>query len=106
MQAERSLKAVLQTSARVFVVPIFSRSTARLQPTASPSQQQSKLKLAKRAFSKSFVYEPCRKLLHRKFAQEDRQKPPIPAGAGLCVLFYFFLKMIFIDSGWAVENPL
>ena len=26
----------------------------------------------------------------------------IPAGAGLCVLFYFFLKMAFIDSGWAV----
>ena len=26
----------------------------------------------------------------------------IPAGAGLCVLFYFILKMIFIDSGWAV----
>ena len=26
----------------------------------------------------------------------------IPAGAGLCVLFYFILKMVFIDSGWAV----
>ena len=26
----------------------------------------------------------------------------IPAGAGLCVLFYFCLKMVFIDSGWAV----
>ena len=26
----------------------------------------------------------------------------IPAGAGLCVLFYFLLKMIFIDSGWAL----
>ena len=26
----------------------------------------------------------------------------IPAGAGLCVLFYFMLRVIFIDSGWAV----
>ena len=26
----------------------------------------------------------------------------IPAGAGLCILFYFCLKMVFIDSGWAV----
>ena len=26
----------------------------------------------------------------------------IPAGAGLCVLFYFCLRVIFIDSGWAV----
>ena len=24
----------------------------------------------------------------------------IPAGAGLCVVFYFILKLIFIDSGW------
>ena len=26
----------------------------------------------------------------------------IPAGAALCALFYFVLRMIFIDSGWAV----
>jgi phosphate/sulfate permease len=29
----------------------------------------------------------------------------IPAGAGLCMLFYFILKLIFIDSGWVDSIP-
>lgn len=31
----------------------------------------------------------------------------IPAGAGLCMVFYFVLKLIFIDSGWvdSIEPP-
>ncbi|MFK7767432.1 MAG: inorganic phosphate transporter [Mariniblastus sp.] len=29
----------------------------------------------------------------------------IPAGAGLCVVFYFILKLIFIDSGWIDTIP-
>lgn len=31
----------------------------------------------------------------------------IPAGAGLCMVFYFILKLIFIDSGWvdSIEPP-
>lgn len=29
----------------------------------------------------------------------------IPAGAGLCMLFYFILKMIFVDSGWVDSIP-
>ena len=40
------MKAVLQTSARVFVVPSFSRNTAHLQSAAIPSQQHSRLELA------------------------------------------------------------
>ena len=38
-------KAVLQTSARVFVVPSFSRNTAHLQSAAIPSQQHSRLEV-------------------------------------------------------------
>ena len=30
----------------------------------------------------------------------------IPAGAGLCVVFYFILKLIFIDSGWVGSIPV
>ncbi|MDG1874913.1 MAG: inorganic phosphate transporter [Mariniblastus sp.] len=26
----------------------------------------------------------------------------IPAGAGLCILFYFIMRVVFIDSGWAI----
>ena len=29
----------------------------------------------------------------------------IPAGAGLCMVFYFILKLIFIDSGWTDTIP-
>jgi PiT family inorganic phosphate transporter len=32
----------------------------------------------------------------------------IPAGAGLCMVFYFVLKLVFIDSGWvdSIEPPI
>ena len=46
LQLHYFLARKTQTSARVFVVPSFSRNTAHLQSAAIPSQQHSRLELA------------------------------------------------------------